>query len=68
MISESSMRAAGAFAAGGLRAFAADCAVVFFAGFFAGLFAGLFAVFFAVFFVDMWFSQTAGFKSTTIFP
>jgi hypothetical protein len=64
MISESSMRAAGAFAADGLRAFAVDCTVPFFAGFFAGLF----AVFFAVFFVDMWFSQTAGFKSTTILP
>jgi len=37
-----------------------DCTVPFFAGFFAGLF--------AVFFVDIWFSQTAGFKSTTILP
>jgi hypothetical protein len=42
------MRAAGAFAADGLRAFAVDGAVPFFAGFFAGLFAVFFAVFFAV--------------------
>jgi hypothetical protein len=56
MISESFMRAAGAFAVDGLRAFAVDGAVPFFAGLFAG------------FFVDMWFSQTAGFKSTTILP